>query len=89
MAKIRIKNNQGVSPAKKKAAKKQQKLGPKEERLVIQGNWKKAVKRSFQKRSPSVAGRNEEGPLSGMRQAVLRCFKRVDSLTTSSSVLLR
>jgi hypothetical protein len=37
---------------KKKAAKKQQKLGPKEERLVIQGNWKKAVKRSFQKKKP-------------------------------------
>jgi hypothetical protein len=37
---------------KKKVAKKKQKPGPKEERLQIQGDWKDAVKRSFQKKKP-------------------------------------
>jgi hypothetical protein len=33
-----------------KKPKKKQKPGPKAERLVIQGNWKEAVKRSFEKK---------------------------------------
>jgi hypothetical protein len=33
--------------------KSKQKRGPKEERLVIEGDWKEAVRRSFEKKKPS------------------------------------
>lgn len=36
---------------KKKKTKK--KTGPKEERLVIQGDWKQAVKKSLEKKKPA------------------------------------
>jgi hypothetical protein len=36
----------------KKKPKQKQKPGPKEERLVIEGPWKEAVKRSFEKKKP-------------------------------------
>jgi hypothetical protein len=32
---------------------KQQKRGPKEERLKIEGNWKDAMKRALQKKRPA------------------------------------
>jgi hypothetical protein len=35
-----------------KKPKKKQKPGPKEERLIIQGDWKEAVKRSLEKKKP-------------------------------------
>jgi len=36
-----------------KKQKKKQKAGPKEEPLLIEGNWKDAVKRSFEKKKPA------------------------------------
>ena len=39
-----------------KKQKKKKKTGPKEERLVIEGNWKEAVRRSLRKRNRVADG---------------------------------